>query len=273
MWSSFEYIDVMTIQSLRTFIFDVDHNLSTLDRIVFLEKDGEIFECPSKIMTQKLSEWYIWLHNSPLESTIHFRDDGEHGIETFPMFIRETCEKEEFWPSFPKFKEAILYAEPFAINTARAHASTSLSRGIEILIDTMLDDEEKKIMLSHLGRRTTETTFPEALHAYISQQYFIAVSSPEFLDLHRLIDGEIPSAHRKALALPAIIEHFLEIRGSLFHMQQPMSIGFSDDEKPNIDAIMHRWDEHKDFLQEHHIHFVCYDTSSDPHKMRVTEKE
>jgi hypothetical protein len=137
----------------------------------------------------------------------------------------------------------------------------------------MLDDEEKKIMLSHLDRRTTETTFPEALHAYISQQYFIAVSSPEFLDLHRLIDGEIPSAHRKALALPAIIEHFLATRARLFDPLAPMSIGFSDDEKPNIDAIMHRGEEHKDFLLEHTIHFVCYDTSSDPHKLRVTEKE
>ena len=95
-------------------------------------------------------------------------------------------------------------------------------------------------MMSHMGKWTVHTNFADALHEYIQQQYFIAVSSPEFLALHRLIDGELPSAQRKAIALPAIIEHFLEIRARLFDPQHPMSIGFSDDEKPNIDAIMHR---------------------------------
>jgi hypothetical protein len=60
------------------------------------------------------------------DATENFRDDGKDGIDTFPTFIRETLENRAYGPSIGKFLEAILVAAPIAINTARAHASTSV---------------------------------------------------------------------------------------------------------------------------------------------------
>jgi len=259
---------------LRTYVFDVDHNLSTLDRIIFLEKDGEGYECPSRILTEKLSEWYTRKNGHMPDATGNFRDDGIDGVDAFPKFMRETIEHQAYGPSMDKFVEAVLMAAPIAVNTARAHAPSSIQAGIQVLIEGVLIPAQLQQMhdaIRSMGWSTYDS-LSEALHDYLTQQYYICVSEDAFFDANAL-SSTLSSAARKAIAFPAIIEHMCAIRDK-FHGwdKTSMSIGFSDDEKPNISAIVSRWEWHKDALEAQGIHFVCYDMSGEREKVRVTRK-
>jgi hypothetical protein len=88
-----------------------------------------------------------------------------------------------------------------------------------------------------VGRSSSED-FTIALHDYLAQQYYICVSQDAFFDAHEF-SRTISSAARKAIAFPAIITHMCTVREKLFGGEATlMSIGFSDDERQNIDAIV-----------------------------------
>lgn len=258
---------------MRCYIFDVDHNLSTIDKIVYLEKDGIHFDIPSKISTHKIiEEWYILRGNNNTIANANFRDDGPLWIDTFTNYIQETLDTWMFWPSIEKFKEALLLAAPIGINTARWHASFNIKRWIRVLIHWLLNDEEKEIMMDVLKLRSHKTTFAEALDEYLEYQFFVWISSDEFFVRHP--DTQLlPWFKRKIMAMEEFLEHVMNIKEQFYQDDTHITIWFSDDEKHNIVAVKARWEENIDQFHKNNIHFVCYDTSATPAKHIITKKD
>ena len=71
------------------------------------------------------------------DAFINFRED-----ETFLNDLKIAIENEDFAPSFEKFKEALLYANPISIITARGHTPKVIREGMNFVIaNTFTEDE------------------------------------------------------------------------------------------------------------------------------------
>lgn len=258
---------------MRAYIFDVDHNLSVVDKDVYLEKDGIPQDVPSKIAAYKiLNEGYKQRINNAFTNS-NFRDDGPLWPDTFPLYIKETLETKLFWPSIDKFKEAILYAAPIAVNTARWHASINIRRWMSDLIYWLLNDQEKDIMHKALQWRWSDKhDFAWLLQDYISHQYFMGTSSDEFYVRYPHAE-KLPSFDRKIIAMEECFPHIVSLRDTFYPTDEEISIWFSDDEKHNIHAMKTRWEKNLPHFNKQSIHFVCYDTSATPEKIRITGKD
>lgn len=258
---------------MRCYVFDVDHNLSTIDKLVFMEKDGVHFDVPSKHATYKrLEEGYIWRNNDWIKANSNFRDDWPLWDDTFSLYIQETIDTQSFWPSFPMFKEALLEASPIWIITARGHANQNIKRGIFLLIQSIYTPEEKQELLGNIQKyRSDKTSFEDALHEYLDHQYFVWWASDEFFARH--INAAIMDWYeRKTVAMEEFVQHVMILKDTYFQDDKNISIWFSDDEKPNINAMKARWEKNLALFEKNNIHFVCYDTSDTPETYRVTIK-
>ena len=55
-------------------------------------------------------------------------------------------------PSFNKFKENLIYANPFSIITARGHNPNILKKGVKLFINMVLSTEEKEMMIRNIKK-------------------------------------------------------------------------------------------------------------------------
>jgi len=173
-------------------------------------------------------------------------------------------------PSFNTFRKALIEGRLFAIVTARGHRSDTLRKGVELFIGRVLGDSEKATMLSnlrgyiasYLGEAALQqyATDDDVLNYYLSLNRYHAVTSPQF---RKIIEGKVPDVNQsevcKQFAILDFIEHLfgiIEQNG----MRKPISIGFSDDDRANLDAVTAFI---RDRLGSHFpaVRFVVYDTS------------
>ena len=115
-----------SMKRLRVPIFDIDLNLTTKEIPVLLQKWDKIEEFETALWKEKLADWYTWVNGNSEESFIYGRDTGIDGENTFPNYIQSVLEENALWPSFPKFNEAIIHADPFGKNTSRGHSVNNI---------------------------------------------------------------------------------------------------------------------------------------------------
>lgn len=264
----------------KYYIFDWDDNILHMPTRIHMEvrsKDGKGWS-PIQVTTSVFAivrndtENYrppggVWE-----KAFVEFRD-FEHLPES--QFLADTrtalapvvAGKAEAAPSFHVFKKALIEGRLFAIVTARGHKSKTIRKGVEYLIEHVLNDAERAEMLDHLRQYfdyfdidIEEHTDAMVLDAYLSLGKYHAVTSPEFLEF--LGSGSGAAAGQEAAKQVAIEDFVDHVIGILREhgIDKPVSIGFSDDDPHNVAAIQQHI-EARLSGEFPGVKFVVYDTS------------
>jgi hypothetical protein len=273
----------------RSYIFDWDDNILFMPTKIKMDKNEGGNWVPVDVSTEEFAQVrtspeYRLRNNDPV---VAFED-----FKLTDSFLHDTVEaisNESFAPSFEKFKEALIYGNKFAINTARGHKPEALKQGVKTFIDLIFSDEEEQTMVNNI-RKNIPQDVPgyqklkagslnndQVIDLYLNEfgEYY-PVSSEEFGERFGLdtTGGAANPEHAKKVA----IEHFTQ--KVLRNVQKlvdsghytKVSIGFSDDDIRNVRAS-------EEFLENElkhmypEIHFVVYDTSEGGKKKLVIEKE
>ncbi len=184
-------------------------------------------------------------------------------------------------PSFEVFRKTLVEGRLFAIVTARGHRAETLRSGVERFIERVLTPVEREIMLINLRGYSYcfdgVQTFPSqtaVLRRYLSLNRYHAITSPAF-DARLVYEApEVRTQEdRKRFAIHDFIEHLVDIldRTGMAALRLPISIGFSDDDPHNVEAV-------RDYIERvlvrrfPTVKFCVYDTSdgAGAHKMMIS---
>jgi hypothetical protein len=263
---------------LKYYMFDWDDNILHMPTRIHLErKVGDGWE-PYDVSTAEFARIRRDTVNyRPREGDwdkafIDFYDVGVRGED---VFLEDTmialapviAGHEQGAPSFESFRQALIEGRLFAIITARSHSSRAIRKGVEYFIHHVLTAAERETMVANLrayierfdGRPATMSD-EEVIANYLGLNRYHGVTSPEFeKKMGRKVGGSESPEHAKQVAIKDFVQHVIAlIRGT--GVREPISIGFSDDDRKNVQAV-------QEFIAEElkkefpHIKFVVYDTS------------
>jgi hypothetical protein len=272
---------------LRTYIFDWDDNILYMPTTIKMDKKKGGEWVPVDVPTDE----YAHIRTSPEyrlrnnDVTVAFKDfrDSKPFIED----TKKAIHMNKFAPSADKFKEALIHANPFGINTARGHkpnvlrdgVKDVLRDGVKVFIDMVLTDEEKSEMVKNIKsilNQTKDLTDDQTIDYYLDEMgEYYPVSSEEFGKRFGLdtTGGAANPEHAKKVA----IEHFVKkvfknVKTLVSSDYKKMSVGFSDDDLRNVKAVEKFIEEELNKMYPE-FHFVVYDTSDKGKRKMVIEKE
>lgn len=272
----------------RSYIFDWDDNILFMPTKIKMDKMTKNGWVPVDVSTEEFARVrtdknYRLRNDDPESAFSEFRDN-----KSFIDDVKTAIHHEKFAPSFEKFKESLIYANKFAINTARGHSPETLKKGVRIFIDMVLTPEEKETMVNNIRKdvpivvpgyrqlKISKLSGDQVIDVYLDEfgEYY-PVSSTEFGERFGL-NGESGASnpeHNKKVA----IEHFTKktldsVRKLVDHgYYTKVSIGFSDDDKRNVKSSEEFLrDELKQIYPD--LHFVVYDTSEGGKNKLVIQK-
>lgn len=232
----------------RIYIFDWDDNIMIMPTSIIVEKlvDGKWVE--DTVSTEvwssaRNSDKYrpSTLVDDPF---IHFEND-----EDFIKDLNQAILYENFGPSFYKFKEALIYGNDFAIITARGHSKEGMIAGIMFLINHTFTLKEYIQFMNNVGNIAT----------YLNKQDYWTVSSKHFEEYFDGVTDDHPTEARKKIALEYYVDKKIKNAEEIDVMAK-LSIGFSDDDKKNINTVKNLKKRLKKSNPD--VHFVVYDTSN-----------
>ena len=252
--------EVLPQEEIRGYAFDWDDNILFMPTKIKLEKKEGVRWKPVSVSTEEFST----LRNNPEYRLTSYSFDDFANPEIYIQDIRKAIEQNKFAPSFDKFKEALIYANPFSIITARGTQPHIIKEGIKLLIGMTFETEEVEMMLENIENSfpsTVNMTTEEKIEFYLSDNDYSPVSSKEFKDKFGLDqDADRPELGKK-IALKDYVDKVVngvqKITGGEYRR---LSIGFSDDDRKNIKTVINYI---KDELSVEYpeINFVVYDTS------------
>jgi len=264
--------------TMRSYIFDWDDNILYMPTTIKMDKKDGSKWVPVEVSTGDFTHIrtnpnYRLRNNSQKES---FKDFSVS--KSFIEDVKKAIHNDNFAPSVDKFKEALIYANPFAINTARGHKPNIIRDGVKLFIDMVFTDEEKSEMLVNIRNvlnKSKNLTDDQSIDFYLDEMgEYYPLSSNEFGNRFGLdVSGASSPEHAKKVA----VEHFTKkvfnnIEKLVDSDYKKFSIGFSDDDLGNVKAVEEFIvDELKMMYPE--IHFVIYDTSDKGKRKMVIEKE
>ena len=264
---------------LRTYIFDWDDNILYMPTTIKMDKKEGGEWVPVDVPTDeyahiRTSPKYRLRNNDVVVAFKDFRDS-----KPFIEDTKKAIHMNRFAPSADKFKEALIHANPFGINTARGHKPSVLRDGVKVFIDMVLTDEEKSEMIENIKKilnRTKELNDDQTIDYYLDEMgEYYPVSSEEFGKRFGLdtTGGAANPEHAKKVA----IEHFVKkvfknVKTLVSSDYKKMSVGFSDDDLRNVKAVEKFIEEELNKMYPE-FHFVVYDTSDKGKRKMVIEKE
>lgn len=263
---------------LRSYVFDWDDNILRMPTKVNMEKNENGKWVPIKVSTEEFA---------------HYRTDPQYRLtpnsfsdftdnKAFLIDAEKAIHHNSFAPSYKKFIEALVYANPFAINTARGHSPSALKNGVKLFINMVLSPEEKSKMVTNIKKSLPKNIITglnnkQLVDVYLDEKgEFYPVSSEEFGERFGIDvkGGAANPEHAKKVAIENFVKKLID--GVKKHMiggkYKKISLGFSDDDKRNVKAA-------EDFLENElskmypEVHFVIYDTSEGGNRKIVIEKE
>ena len=271
--------NVLLETSLRTYIFDWDDNILYMPTTIKMDKKEGGKWVPVDVPTDeyahiRTSPEYRLRDNSPGIAFSDFRES-----KPFIEDIKKAIHNNNFAPSADKFKEALINANPFGINTARGHKPEILRDGVRLFIDMVFTDEEKSEMVGNVKKilnQTKELTPDQSIDFYLDEMgEYYPVSSEEFGERFGLdtTGGAANPEHAKKVA----IEHFVRkvfdnVKTLVNSDYKKLSVGFSDDDVRNVKAVEQFIEEELNKMYPE-FHFVVYDTSDKGKRKMVIEKE
>ena len=252
--------EVMTTDKIRGYSFDWDDNILFMPTKIKLEKKDSLKWEPINVSTEEFAE----LRNNPdYRLTDHAFMDFEDP-QTFISDVKKAIEDEKFAPSFEKLKESLINANPFSIITARGTPAHAIKEGVKIIIGTTFTTDEINTMVENIENSypsTRDRSLEEKIDFYLSENDYSAVTSNEFKEKFGIdSDADRPEEGKK-IALRDYVNRVVNGAEKLTSGEYDrLTIGFSDDDRRNIDSIM-------DFIRNElaieypGVEFFIYDTS------------
>lgn len=253
---------------VRAYSFDWDDNIISMPTTINVVKDGEKIRVPT--------DEYANIRNNPEYSLgddafDNFINDGE-----FLSDLEKAIETKSFAPSFDKFKEALIFANPISIITARGHKPETIRRGMDIVISSTFSEGELSDMLENIQKRFPETVdmdAQETLKMYLDSQDYHPVTSEIFAEKFGLRSGSAANPEQnKKVAFRDYVEKIINKTKEMVNTKyNKLSIGFSDDDLGNIKVIEGLIeDELKHEFPN--VRFTIYDTSDGGNKKIVIKQ-
>jgi hypothetical protein len=268
---------VLKETKLRTYMKDWDDNILHMPTKIKMDKKEDGIWIPVEVSTRDFAE----LRNDPdyrprnNSTSDAFRDFKES--EPFLRDVKIALKNRSYAPSFDDFKETLIYADPFAINTARGHKPQILKQGVMIVINTFSKQEREEMLNNIRESFKKEKRFPKSMSdkldsmspnqlidLYLDEKgEYYSVSSDEFGKRMGLdVSGASANPeHAKKVAIADFVRKiWSEMNYWINSGYSSISFGFSDDDKKNVKAAIEFL---KDELSNQYpeIHFVVYDTS------------
>ena len=265
--------------TLRSYIFDWDDNILYMPTTIKMDikKDGKWV--PVDVSTEEYANIrtnpdYRLRNEDPSLAFKDFRDS-----EPFIRDTKKAIHNNKFAPSADKFKEALIFANPFGINTARGHKPKILKDGVKIFIDMVFTEDEKVTMVKNIKKvlnKTKSLTDDQTIDFYLDDMgEYYPVSSEEFGTRFGLdtSTGASSPEHSKKVAIEHFVKKIFNNVSKLVNSDyRKMSVGFSDDDIRNVRAVELFIEEELNKLYPE-FHFVVYDTSEKGKRKMVIEKE
>lgn len=278
---------------LKYYMFDWDDNILHMPTRIHLEKKRGRTWMPYEVSTAQFARIRRTMRGCrPLgndwdRAFADFYDVGHRGADAFLDDTRQALSAmgkargPRGAPSFTKFRHALVDGRLFAIITARSHSAAAIRKGVEYFIRRVLTPAEKRRMVRNLRGYIAyfegdprDMSDAQVLGQFLDLCRYRGVTSPEFQALMgRKVGGSESPEEAKQFAIREFVHHAIGlIRGRRRH--EPISIGFSDDDRKNIEAVESfvRTELAREFPD---VRFVVYDTS-DPrraHGRKIVIKE
>ena len=186
-------------------------------------------------------------------------DDG------FINDLEKALNANSYAPSFDKFKEALIYGNPISIITARGHKPETLRKGVDLVISYTFTEDELGTMIDNIQQQIPELDgqSPEVtLKTYLDTHDYHPVTSSAFTDKFGLEGASAANPEEnKKIALRDYVSKVVSKASEMVNTKyNKLSVGFSDDDLGNINAIVPFI---KEVLQVEfpEVEFVVYDTS------------
>ena len=247
-----KHANIMESKTLLYYAFDWDDNILNMTTVIHMEHliDGEWI--PEDVSTSKFAEvrgdkenWRI-LGGNPELAFSEFRDNGPRGVDAFLEDVKESISNGRFAPAWPKFIKCLTNGAIFAIITARGHEPEGMRKGIEYIIDEILDDTQKEDMYRHLLKFANlfnvpdVDSIPRILRGVVSENILVK----EYLDLCHLVGVSAPSrggspANPEASKEEALIDFIRDANMYASRIGYTAKVGFSDDDPGNVRHVIH----------------------------------
>lgn len=249
--------------------------------------DDNIINMPTTIkMLKKTDGGWDKVNVSTSEFAL-LRDDKNYKLDdgAFDNFISDesflsdlelALENNSFAPSFDKFKEALMYANPISIITARGQSPEVLRKGMDLVISYTFNEEELKTMIDNIQQNITELDGSDphtVLKTYLDSQDYHPVTSKQFMEKFGTgSDSALNPEENKKIALRDYVTKIVYQAKQMVNSEHnKLSIGFSDDDLGNINAII-PFIENVLQAEFPNVTFVVYDTSDGGNK-KITLKK
>jgi hypothetical protein len=269
-------------RDFKYYIFDWDDNILHMPTHIHLEKrmpDGTwqphhvstaVFAVVRTDTENYRAPGGVWD-----QAFVEFQDYADEDESRFLRDTRESLEKvlsgaSPPGPSFNTLRETLVEGRLFAIVTARGHESESIRQAVRLFIDLVLTPDEKQTMMTNLrGYRacfdqlTTFGTDEEEIRYYLSLNRYHAVTNPGFKQwMKHASGGRTSTETAKQFAICDFVEHVIKMlsRAGTDSARRPISVGFSDDDLGNVDAV-ERYIQEELSTRFPSVKFCVYDTS------------
>ena len=246
---------------IRAYSFDWDDNILKMPTTIKMLSKTDNGWVPVNVGTEEFA--------LVRDSDDYKLDDGAFDNfideDAFLIDLEKALEMGSFAPSFNKFKEALIYANPISIITARGHDPKVLRKGMDLVISHTFNEEELGRMIDNI-----QQTYPELdgqdpeiiLKTYLDSHEYHPVTSKTFTDKFGLEGGSAANPEEnKKIALRDYVTNIVSKASKMVSMgNEKLSVGFSDDDLGNINAIIPFI---KEVLQVEFpdVDFIVYDTS------------
>jgi|TARA_R110000744_G_scaffold92238_1_gene178704 hypothetical protein len=252
--------EVMVDGNIRGYSFDWDDNILFMPTKIKMEKKESLVWVPINVSTEDFAELR---NDSDYRLTDHAFMDFEDP-QTFISDVRKAIENEKFAPSFEKLKESLINANPFSIITARGTPSHAIKEGVRMVIGTTFTTNEVDTMVGNIESAypsTIDMSLEEKIDFYLSENDYSAVSSNEFKEKFGMDSNADRPEEGKKIALRDYVKRVVNGAEKLTSGEYDrLTIGFSDDDRRNIDAVM-EFIRNELSIEYPDVEFFIYDTS------------
>ena len=274
-------------RNLRLYALDWDDNILGMPTKIYLKDDNDnVVGMP----TDHFAEYRHLIGKEPFEyegSTIIGFDDTDNPFrdfthpETFLTDTLKAVKTNKFSPSFEKFKETLIYTNPFSIITARGHSPKVLKKGVKLFIDIVLSPEEKQKMIKNIKDvlnfeeiggyyKTGDLNNNQLIDVYLDEKgKYYPVSSKEFGQKAKIDSSKGASSPERNKQLA--FRHFIyDVHNKVKKFikngkYKSISVGFSDDDIKNVESMVGYVEDElsKEFPE---FNFIVIDTSEGGNK-------
>jgi hypothetical protein len=243
-------------RDLKYYIFDWDDNILHMPTHIHLERRNANGEWePHSVSTAVFSVIRTDQDNiRPPQASWEeaFRDFRDINVDNENILLRDTrtaidrvvTQGEKAGPCFEIFRQALIEGRLFAIVTARGHSPAIIRQAVEYFIETVLTPSEKQEMLRNLrgyiacfDYEQQPDSDDDVLKYYLTHNKYHGVMSPHFRSMMGQKTGASPNTEEgKQFAIKDFVEHVIKIANAT-GLQKPISVGFSDDDEGNVQAV------------------------------------